>query len=280
MIKIGEYNKLKVVKDKEFGFFLGEIGVTKGEEVLLPKSLLNGILVNVDDEVEVFVYRDSEDRPVATMKKPLITVGEVGYLEVVGQSKIGAFANMGLERDIFIPIKEQKHKLKTGCKYLFYAYLDKTGRLAATTFVEEYITDIAEGLKTDQTVTAIIYGKSGTTVRLAIDGKYKAIILGNELYEDFYPGEEISCRVRKIYEDGTVGLSTRKKRLDARDELKEDIIKYLKKNGGVMPYNDKSSPEDIKEVFKTSKNYFKMTLGGLMKEGRIKQDKEGTTLIK
>lgn len=280
MIKIGEYNRLKVNREKDFGFYLGEISVEKGEEVLLPKSLLNGNVVNEGHEVEVFVYRDSEDRPVATMKKPLITVGEVGYLEVVSQSKIGAFANMGLERDIFIPIKEQKHKLKTGCKYMFYAYLDKTGRLAATTFVDDYIIDVAEGLKIDDTVKAVIYGKAGTTIKLAIDAKYKAIILGNELYEDYYPGEEITCRVRKIYEDGTVGLSTRKKRLDAREELKEEILKYLKKNGGVMPYNDKSAPEEIKEVFKTSKNYFKMTLGGLMKEGKITQDKEGTKLVK
>lgn len=275
MIKIGEYNKLEVAKERDFGFFLKD---EKGNEILLPKALLNGVEVNLGDEVEVFTYMDSNNRPVATMKKPLIEVGKVAYLEVVHQNDFGAFCNMGLERDLFIPMKEKRFKLLVGKKYLFYAYIDKTGRLAATTDVDDYL-DQGEGFNVDDEVEVISYGKgSSTTIKVAVDGKYRGIILGNEHIETIYPGQVLKARVKRIYEDGTIGLTTRKKRLDARSEIKELILDYLNENGGVMPYNDKSNPEEIREIFKTSKNYFKMALGGLMKEGLIEQTPEGTKL--
>ncbi len=277
MIFIGEYNSLKVDREVDFGFYLVD---EKGDDVLLPNALLEGNEVKVGDTVEVFVYRDSKDRPVATFKKPLITVGEVAYLEVVGQSSFGAFADMGLDRDIFIPLKEQKFKMLKGKKYLLYAYVDKTGRLAATTYVDHYI-EIGEGYEVGQEVEAITYGKGGEkTIRVAIDGKYQAIILGNERAKDIYPGDKFTARIKRIYEDGVVGLTTRMKRLEARDVIREEILKYLESHDGFMPFNDKSASELIKETFGTSKNYFKMTLGGLMKEGKIRQDSEGTYLIK
>ncbi|WP_195970809.1 S1 RNA-binding domain-containing protein [Clostridium thermobutyricum] len=279
MIEVGKYNKLVVSKERDFGFFLKD---ERGEEVLLPKSLLDGNTINLEDEVEVFVYLDSSDRRVATMKKPIITVGEVGYLEVVSQSSFGAFCNNGLEKDLFVPIREQRFKLLDGKKYLIHAYIDKTGRIAGTTEVDGYL-DVAEegSFKVDDVVSCITYARSGgETLKVAIDGKYRGIILGNEHDEVIYPGDTVEARVKRIYEDGVIGLSTRKKRLDAREEIKEKILSYLKKNNGFMEFNDKSNPEDIKREFKTSKNYFKMALGGLMKEGRIEQGPEGTKLIK
>lgn len=279
MIELGKYNKLVVSKERDFGFFLKD---ERGEEVLLPKSLLDGNTINLDDEIEVFVYLDSSDRRVATMKKPIITVGEVGYLEVVSQSSFGAFCNNGLEKDLFVPIREQRFKLLDGKKYLIHAYIDKTGRIAGTTEVDGYL-DVAEegSFKVDDVVSCITYARSGgETLKVAIDGKYRGIILGNEHDEVIYPGDTVEARVKRIYEDGVIGLSTRKKRLDAREEIKEKILSYLKRNNGFMEFNDKSNPEDIKREFKTSKNYFKMALGGLMKEGRIEQGPEGTKLIK
>ncbi|MGV3024134.1 CvfB family protein [Clostridium thermobutyricum] len=279
MIEVGKYNKLVVSKERDFGFFLKD---ERGEEVLLPKSLLDGNTINLDDEIEVFVYLDSSDRRVATMKKPIITVGEVGYLEVVSQSSFGAFCNNGLEKDLFVPIREQRFKLLDGKKYLIHAYIDKTGRIAGTTEVDGYL-DVAEegSFKVDDVVSCITYARSGgETLKVAIDGKYRGIILGNEHDEVIYPGDTVEARVKRIYEDGVIGLSTRKKRLDAREEIKEKILSYLKRNNGFMEFNDKSNPEDIKREFKTSKNYFKMALGGLMKEGRIEQGPEGTKLIK
>lgn len=279
MINIGKYNTLEVKREKEFGFYLGDEGKL---DVLLPKSVAEGKDIKVGEKVEVFVYRDSKDRPIATFKKPLVTVGEVAYLKVVFQTEFGAFIDFGLDRDIFVPIKEQRFKLHTGSKYLFYVYLDKTGRIAATTDVENYILnakDEDKEFKVGEEVIAQIYskGQSGT-IHVAIDSKYKGMILPNEYYIDFYPGTEMKLRVKRIYEDGIIGLTPRKTRLNERDQIQEDILKYLKKNGGFMPFNDKSTPEDIKATFNTSKNYFKMALGGLMKSGKIVQEKEGTRL--
>lgn len=277
MLKIGEYNLLKVDREKDFGFYLTDKdGI---EDVLLPKSLVEGKNVKVGDEVNVFIYRDSKDRPIATFKTPLATAYDVAYLKVVHQGEFGAFIDFGLDRDIFVPLKEQRYKLHTGKKYLFYIYLDKTNRLAATTEVEPYI-EIGEGFKVGDEVIAMVYSKTPSgTLNVAIDGKYKGLVLPNEYYEEVHPGHEMKLRVKVIYEDGVVGLTPRKTRLNERGELKEKIVQYMRKNGGFMEFNDKSSPEDIKATFGTSKNYFKMALGGLMKEGKLVQDTEGSRLI-
>lgn len=276
MLKIGEYNLLKVDREKDFGFYLTDKdGI---EDVLLPKSLAEGKNVKVGDEVNVFIYRDSKDRPIATFKTPLATAYDVAYLKVVHQGEFGAFIDFGLDRDIFVPLKEQRYKLHTGKKYLFYIYLDKTNRLAATTEVEPYI-EVGEGFKVGDEVIAMVYSKTPSgTLNVAIDGKYKGLVLPNEYYDEVHPGHEMKLRVKVIYEDGVVGLTPRKTRLNERDELKEKIVQYMRKNGGFMEFNDKSSPEDIKATFGTSKNYFKMALGGLMKEGKLAQDAEGSRL--
>ena len=279
MINIGKYNVLEVKRERDFGFFLGDEGK---EDVLMPKSMLENRELEIGEKVEVFVYRDSKDRPIATFKKPLATVGEVAYLEVVFQTEFGSFVDFGLDRDIFVPLKEQRFKLHKGNKYLFYIYLDKTGRLAATTEVDSYIitaTEAGKEYKTGDDVIAQVYsrGENGT-INVAIDSKYRGIILPNEYYTEIYPGTEMKLRVKRIYEDGIIGLTPRQARLAEKDTLEEVILKYLKKNGGFMEFNDKSKPEDIKAKFNTSKNYFKMALGGLMKKGIIVQDKEGTRL--
>ncbi len=275
MIYLGEYNELKVDRQVDFGYYLED---EEKNAVLLPKGSLNGNSIEVGEMVEAFIYKDSKDRLIATLKKPYIQVGEVAYLKIVGTSDFGAFADMGLERDIFIPLKEQKFKLVKGKSYLLYAYVDKTGRLAATTYVDSYI-DIGENYNVNDEVYAIAYGRGGDkTIRVAIDGLYQGIILGNEHYEDIYPGDKLKVRVKRLYEDGVIGVTPRKTRFEERDELQEKILDYLKSNGGYMIYNDKSSPEIIREQFKTSKNYFKIALGGLMKAGLIEQSLEGTKL--
>ena len=278
MINIGQFNKLKVKKKVDFGYYLED---KFGDEVLLPNSNAKGSKVEVGESLEVFVYRDSKDRLISTLKRPLLTVGNIAYLEVVSQSEIGAFVNIGLERDLFIPLKEQAFKLKTGKKYLFYLYIDKTDRLAGTTKIHEYLDIAEEGkYKVDDEVKVIVYDTAENgTLKIAVDREYIGLILPNEHLEYIYPGEEISARIKRVYEDGILGITTRKKRLDAREELSEVILKYLRENGGYMPYNDKSSSEEIKREFNTSKNYFKMTLGGLMKKKLITQDKEGTRLL-
>lgn len=275
MIYIGEYNKLQVDRELDFGFYLTD---GDGNDILLPKAIIGETEVIVGDEIEIFVYKDSKDRPIATLKRPLITVGELAYLEVVGVNSFGAFANIGLDRDIFIPIKEQKFTLLVGKSYLFYAYLDKSERIAATTFVDNHI-EFGDEYEIDQEVEVITYGKGGEkTIRVAIDGKYRGIVLGNEHFKDIYPGDKFTGTINKIYEDGVIGITTRKKRLDEREILREQILNYLNEHGGTMPFNDKTSPEVIREIFHTSKNYFKMTLGGLMKEGILEQNSDGSKL--
>lgn len=278
MITVGQYSNLKVSKKVEFGYYLED---NFGDEVLLPNSAAKGHEIKEGDKLEVFIYRDSKDRLISTLKKPYLTVGEIGYLEVVSQNNIGAFVNFGLERDLFIPLREQAYKLKEGKKYLFYMYVDKTDRLAGTTRIDSYVELAEEGTyKVSDEVKAIVYDTcENGTLNVMIDGKYRGLILANEHFDYIYPGEEIDARVKIVYEDGTLGVTTRKKRLDARDELSDRILKYLNENGGFMPFNDKSSPDDIKREFNTSKNYFKMTLGGLMKQKLIAQDKEGTRLL-
>lgn len=275
MIHIGEYNKLIVDRKVDFGFYL--IDEDKNA-ILLPNRSLDGNKIEIGDVIEAFVYRDSSDRPVATLKKPLIKAGEIAYLEINGACSFGAFADMGLERDILIPLKEQKFKPIKGKKYLLYAYVDKTGRLAATTYIDQYV-PIGEGYAVGDEVNVIAYGRGeGKTIRVAIDGKYQGIILATEYFTEIFPGDELKVRVKRIYENGVIGVATRQKRLDEREIIKEKILDYMNKNGGCMSFNDKSNPEDIKKTFNTSKNYFKIALGGLMKEGKIEQNAEGTKL--
>lgn len=278
MMNIGEYNKFKVVRKTEFGYYLGGGTGRDFENVLLPNNNTENNEFNIDDEVEAFVYRDSKDRPVATLKKPLAAVGELAYLEVKEVSKIGVFLDIGLEKDVLVPFKEQKYKMEEGKRYLVYIYLDKTERIAATTDIDRFL-DSESPFKPGDEVKGIAYGfQTNDSVMVAVDNLYKGVILKNEYFSEILPGNEISMRVKRLYEDGKLGLTPRQGKMYERDAISERILEYLQKNDGFMPYNDKSSAEEIRERFATSKNYFKVALGGLMKRGIIEQDERGTRL--
>ena len=278
MIKIGEFNNLKVVRRAEFGYYLDAETENTNDDILLPMKSTLGRALNIDDEVEAFVYRDSSDRLISTLKKPLAKVGDLAYLKVVDMTTIGSFVEIGLERDILVPFKEENYSLETGKKYLFYIYLDKTGRLAATTFIDKYLYE-TDSYNIDDEVEGTVYGiQTNGTLMIAVDDIYRAVILRNENYSSVTPGDRLKVRVQKYYEDGKMDVTARKSRLEERDVVEEQILKYLEKCDGFMPYNDKSSPDDIKKVFQTSKNSFKRALGGLMKNGLIHQDEEGTRL--
>ncbi|MBU3144139.1 S1 RNA-binding domain-containing protein [Clostridium sp. CF012] len=278
MINIGDLNNLKVVRRAEFGYYLDACTGNTSDDVLLPMKSTLGRALNIDDEVEAFVYRDSSDRLISTLKKPLAKVGDLAYLKVIDMTTIGSFVEIGLERDVLVPFKEENYKLETGRKYLFYIYLDKTGRIAATTFVDKYLYE-TDSYKIDDEVEGTVYGiQTNGTVMIAIDDIYRGVILRNENYMNITPGDRLKVRVKKYYEDGKMDLTVRKPRLEERDAVEEQILGYLNSSNGSMPYNDKSSPDDIKKVFKTSKNAFKRALGGLMKSDLILQDEEGTRL--
>lgn len=278
MLNIGEFNELKVVRKASFGYYLDRGTKKSSDDILLPNGNTEGKEINIGDVVNAFIYRDSRDRLIATLKTPLAILGDVAYLEVTQITNFGAFINFGLERDILIPLREQKYKLEEGRKYLVYIYLDKTGRLAATTDVDKYL-DEMEDVKLMSDVEGVVYGyQTNGSLRVAVDNKYRAVVLKNEYFTKIFPGDIVKGKIKRVYEDGIIGLSLRQYKLKEKDDLEKRILEYLKENGGEMIYNDKSSPDDIKRQFKTSKNYFKMALGGLMKKNLIEQGSFGTKL--
>ena len=277
-MNLGKFNNLKVDRKVEFGYYLTD---SDGNDVLLPKKSLNNKKIAVGDNVDAFIYRDSSDRIIATLKEPLLTVGNIGYLKVTDITKFGAFVSIGLERDVLVPFKQQTFKLVKGGSYLFSLYVDKTGRLAATPKVDDFIkfaTDIAVG----DIVPGYVYGFSSVnSAYVAVKGLYKGILVHNEYFDTLHHGQKLTVRVKKIYEDGTLSLTTRVHSLkDERLLIEDKILNLLIENNGFIPFCDASSPEEIKEVFNCSKNYFKKALGGLMKQRLITQDSEGTYLVK
>lgn len=288
MINIGEFNVLKVARKADFGYYLDAGTGNTSDDVLLPNKSALGKELSVEDEVKAFIYRDSKDRVIATLKEPLAEVGDIAYLEVVSKSNIGTFVNFGLEKDVLIPFKEQGYNLEANNSYLFYIYLDKTGRIAGTTNIDKYLKNIdlqneeeiqEVKYRVGDEVVGIVYGfQTNESAMIAVDKEYRGVILRNEYFSDIKEGDELKLRIKKIYEDGKLGLTPRKRPVDERVELQDQILDYIKNNDGFMPFNDKSSPEDIKRVFHQSKNYFKNALGGLMKRGLVVQDEEGTRL--
>lgn len=279
MINIGKFNILKVARKSEFGYYLDAgTGRTK-DDVLLPKSELINKEINIGDELEVFIYRDSKDRIIATLKRPLAEVGNLAVLKVVEDSPIGAFLDFGLGKDILVPKKETLYTLEKGKSYLVYIYVDKTGRLAATTDIDRYL-DYMEEPKNLEEVSGIVYGyQTNKSLSVAIDNKYKATVLNTEYFTGIKPGEYVSGKISRIYEDGMVKIQLRENRLTEKEILENKILEYLKNNDGHMKFNDKSPSEEIKKTFNCSKNYFKMALGGLMKQKLIIQDVSGTKLV-
>ena len=279
MIKLGQYNKLKVKRKADFGYFLdAETGHTS-DDVLLHNRLLNKNKIEVDDEVEVFIYKDSEGRLAATMEYPKAAVGDIAYLKVVAHTKIGSFIDIGLPKDILVPFKAQKYEMTKGNRYLFYIYEDKTGRLAATTDIFPYLS-VEAPYKVGDSVEGIVYGfQTNNSACVCVDNKYDAVILNNEYFTELNIGDKLeNLKVIKIYEDGRLGLTPRGERKDELNALEASIMSYLEGNDGFMRFNDKSSPEEISTVFNSSKKNFKRALGVLMKKGLITQNEEGTRL--
>lgn len=288
MINIGDFNILKVARESGFGYYLdGGTGNTN-DDILLPNNSTLGKELSVGEEVKAFIYRDSKDRIIATLKEPLAKVGDIAYLKVVGKTKFGTFVDFGLERDILVPLKEQEYDLEEGSSYLFYIYLDKTERIAGTTKIDKYLCNLntedkeeilSNKYRIGDEVVGIVYGfQTNGSAMVVVDKLYRGVILKNEYFVQFKEGYELKLRIKKIYEDGKMGLTPRKRATDERNELEHEILEYIKRHQGFMPFNDKSSPEDIKNTFHESKNYFKNALGGLMKRGLIEQDENGTRL--
>ncbi len=260
MIEMAKLQKLKYEKKVEFGIYLKD---PEGDEhVLLPaKQVPEG--VKEGDDIEVFVYRDSKDRMIATTNRPFITLHEVGKLKVSQVSSIGAFLDWGLEKDLFLPFAEQTKRVKEGDEVLAAVYLDKSGRIAATMNVYPYLS-IAEGIKKDDRVTGTVYETSDNFgAFVAIDDKYQGLIPLKELYGNVDIGDTVAARVISVREDGKVNLSVREKAYLQIESDAQELIKLIESYDGVLPFSEKASPEVIKRETGMSKNEFKRAVGNL-----------------
>ena len=276
MFELGKKQTLTVMKQTEHGVYLGEDG-NGDEKVLLPKNQVDGS-VKIGDHLEVFIYKDSEDRIIATRKEPFITLGEVKKLKVAGVAHIGAFLEWGLDKDLFLPFKEQTRKVQPGEEVLAALYIDKSSRLCATMNVYEYL-DKASPYNRNDTVTGTVYEVSKQFgVFVAVDDKYSALIPAKEVHEFIRIGDTVTARVTNVKSDGKLDLSIKKKAYKQMDDDAEAVYQMIEEYGGVLPFNDKADPEIIKREAKMSKNAFKRAVGHLLKEGRIKINEKSITL--
>ena len=261
---LGKKQTLMVVKEVEFGVYLG----TKEERVLLPKKQVpEG--VEIGDPVDVFLYRDSQDRIIATTQEPKITLGEVKALTVSDTSRIGAFLDWGLEKELLLPFKEQTAKVQKGDECLVRLYIDKSGRLCATMRVYEDLSKDSP-YKKDDHVEGIVYELSDNFgVFVAVDDKYCAMIPKREVCREFRVGERIKARVTGVKPDGKLDLSAREKAFIQMDQDAEKVMKYLEDHDGIIPFTDKADPELIRKEMGFGKNAFKRAVGRLLKARKI-----------
>ena len=268
-LRLGEKQTLVIVKKVEFGVYLAPENAPENKVLLPAKQVPVG--AKVGDELEVFLYRDSSDRLIATTRTPKLIMGQVALLTVVQIGKVGAFLDWGLEKDLFLPFKQQTRKVKAGDQVLASLYIDKSGRLCATMNVYEQLrTD--SPYKKDDKVTGRVYEISKNFgAFVAGDDCFSALIPKKELFgaEEVKIGAQITARVAKVLEDGKLTLSIREKAYLQIQKDAERIEKLLDSYEGSLPFNDKAAPEVITHETGMSKNEFKRAVGHLLKEGKI-----------
>lgn len=263
-MKLGEKQILTVVKKVDFGVYLG----TEEERVLLPKKQVPAE-IEIGDPIEVFLYKDSDDRIIATTNEPKITMGQIEVLEVVDAGKLGAFLDWGLEKDLFLPFKEQSGKVKAGDKCLVSLYIDKSSRLCATMKVYHLLGSDSPYQKDDK-VSGIIYDTSDEFgLFVAVDNQYSALIPRKEAFGKLQIGDIVEARVTAVKEDGKLDLSVRDKIPEQMDKDAQTILEAMKNYDGELPFTDKADPEVIKAEFDMSKAAFKRAVGRLLKSGKI-----------
>lgn len=266
---LGKKVRLMVVKEVEFGVYLGN----SKEKVLLPKKQVpKGI--EIGDPVEVFLYKDSSDRLIATTNEPKIQLGELAVLTVADTGKVGAFLDWGLEKDLLLPFREQTAKVQKGDEVLVSLYIDKSGRLCGTMKVYHLLQTDSPYQKDDH-VEGIVYELSDNFgAFVAVDNRYSALIPKREIFRPIKVGERIHGRVARVKEDGKLDLAVREKAFLQMDADAALIMKRLEAEGGSLPFTDKADPEVIKKELGLSKNAFKRAVGRLLKEGQIEIRKD------
>ena len=267
MLELGKRQSLTVVKTVDFGVYLSE-GEGAGEEVLLPKKEVpEG--TKTGDVLEVFLYKDSKDRLIATTNMPKLTLHGVARVKVAQVGRIGAFLDWGLEKELLLPFKEQTTKVSAGEECLVALYIDKSSRLCATMNVYPYL-DKNSPYHKDDRVTGTVYEISQNFgAFVAVDDQYSGLIPKKELYGNVQIGDRIAARVTGVKEDGKLDLSIREKAYLQIEQDAEKVLDIIDSFDGVLPFNDKASPEVIKRETQMSKNEFKRAVGHLLKMGKI-----------
>lgn len=270
MFLIGRYNTLKIARITASGAFL-ETG--EGDVLLPGKFIPEG--AEPGDSIDVFIYRDSEDRLVATVQKPRAVVGEFALLRVKDTTRVGAFLDWGLDKDLLLPFGEQPSPVKKGEQVLVRLYLDNSGRIAASARLEKFLRPADGSLSEGDDVELQPYSFTDLGAKVVINNSYGGLLFRNELYARPVKGERLRGYVRKIRDDGKIDVTLRKGGAQEATSDREAILAALKANGGFLPLTDKSTPEAISELLRMSKKSFKKGAGGLYKEGLIDMTDEG-----
>lgn len=271
MIKIGKYNTLTVIKAVDFGVYLD--GDERGE-ILLPNEYVPENCFP-DDELKVFIYFDSEDRIIATTEVPNIVVGEFAYMRVVATSSVGAFMDWGLRKDLLVPFRGQRERMKEGNSYLVYAYVDEeSDRIVATTKIEKYLDCNPVEYESGQEVEVLIARPSDLGYSVIVNNAHWGLVYRNEIFQSVRIGQKLKGYIKEVRPDGKIDVCLQKTGCGQSDELTAKILEKIKDNGGVLDVSDKTAPEVIYNLFGCSKKNYKKTIGALYKQGIIEIGEE------
>ena len=280
MLQLGEKQTLLIIKQVEFGVYLGEhMQDAEEQRVLLPIKQVP-VDKTIGDSIEVFLYKDSKDRLIATTREPRIQLGQIALLKVAEVGKIGAFLDWGLEKDLLLPFKQQTKKVNEGEECLVALYIDKSGRLCATMNVYEYLESNAPYNVGDHVTGRVYQISEQFGAFVAVDDKYSALIPKKELYGDVKINRIIEARVAMKKEDGRLDLAIREKAYLQMDEDAEAVYSVIQDFDGTVPFTDKADPELIKKEFGLSKAAFKRAVGKLLKERRIEITESSIHILK
>ena len=278
MMELGKMSKLSVLRQASVGLYLGD---GSGEEVLLPNKYCSEEMES-ELEIEVFVYRDSEERKIATTQTPKIFLSEFALLQVTAVSKVGAFLDWGLDKDLMVPFREQRQKMEEGRWYIVYLDLDKkTDRLYASNKVAKFLQNDDLSVKEGEEVALIVLQKTDLGFSVILNHAHVGLIFENEIFRELRIGDKIKGYVKKIREDNKIDISIQpigfRNFIDANSEL---IYNKLLETQGLIAITDKSTPDEIYSTFGISKKAFKKSIGALYKQRKISIHPEGIRLIK
>ncbi len=277
MAEIGKYNVLKVVKDLDFGLYLD--GGEELGEILLPRRYVP-VNCTIDDELEVFIYLDSEDRVIATTEMPDAIVGEFAFLEAIEVGKVGAFLDWGLPKDLLVPFREQKVNMEKGKSYVVYVYLDdESKRIAATSKIEKYLDNLPPEYEEGQEVDVLIYQVSDLGYKCIVNNVHTGMLYANEVFRKIKKGQKVKAYIKKVREDDKIDLILEKPGYGKVDGISKYLLDLLKKYNGYLDITDKSPADEISKRLGISKKNFKKAVGALYKQRIIDIESDGIRII-